>query len=565
MCNQVNRLVGWLVAVLLFTLSFSVISQNNPSLLVAAKEQDWQKVTALLNSGNEDVNATQEDGATALAWAVHWDHRDTVERLLEAGADPGIGNDYGITPLFLAAKNRSISMVKTLLEVEGGADPNTTLWSGETLLMTAARSGFIEVVEVLLEHGADLNVREPRRDQSALMWAIAFGHPDTARLLIEHGAEVNAKTKMLDEDFTPMVLEGYTMNVDVTPRGGYTPMTFAARVGDRETAKLLLERGADVNGVYNDHGPPLVIAAAAGYEELALFLLEHGADPNLTDVNGMTALHYAMRDGLKPLHNIKITGKTVEQDKDSLLPGGNMYKLAEALLEKGGNPNAGMKYPPPNLRVRPSRIPRFHMGGATPLLLASSAQDIKGMKMLLEAGADPLKGTKVNQEILNEESQVHSSENQMLANATPLMAALGMGRRNKQIFSQTQQKTVIAAAKMLINKGADINEATASGWTPLHAAAFIGANTLVEFLVQEGAKINVKNGCNQTPLSLALRASTVGLVEIELPSDIRQSTAELLIKLGADDKSASGPVGECVLGRAGLEVERDLQKEIRVE
>ena len=558
-------MVAWLLTGLLFTFSFTVASQNNPTLLQAAKEQDWQQVLTLLNAGREDINATQEDGTTALAWAVHWDHRETVERLLGAGADPDIGNDYGITPLFLAAKNRSISMVQILLEVEGGADPNTTMWSGETLLMTAARSGFIEVVETLLEHGADVNAREPRRDQTALMWAIAFGHPNTARLLIEHGAEVNAKTKMLDEEFTPMVLEGYTVNVDVTPRGGYTPITFAARNGDRTTAELLLERGADVNGVYNEHGPPLVIAAAAGYEDLALYLLEQGADPNLPDANGMTALHYAVRDGLKPLHNIKITNKPVEHDRDSLLPGGNMYALAKALLARGANPNAEMKYPPPNLRVRPSRIPRFHMGGATPLLLAAATQDLKSMEMLLKAGADPLKGTKVNQEILYQETQVHSSENQMLANATPLMVALGMGRRNKQIYSEAQQETAIAAATMLINRGADINEATASGWTPLHAAAFIGANTLVKFLVEKGARINMKNGCGQTPLSLALRASTIGLVEIELPSDIRQSTAELLTKLGANDTFASAPVGECVLGRAGLEVERDLQKEIRVE
>jgi uncharacterized protein len=563
MSKQRKRLIGWLAGVVLVGLSLATVAQDDLRLVEAAKQQDWQALRALLQEGSVNVNTTQADGATALAWAVHWDERVAAERLLEAGADPDIGNDYGITPLFLAIKNRRAGMVKTLLEVEGGADPNATLWSGETPLMAAARTGQTQVATLLLEYGARVNVSEPRRDQSALMWAIAFGHPETARVLIDHGAKVNARTKMLNEDFTPMELEGYIKNVSVTPGGGYTPLMFAARGGDMESARLLLERGAEVNGVYNEHGPPLVIAAAAGYEGLALFLLEQGADPNMADANGLTALHYAMRDGLKPLHNIKITSATVEQDKDSLLPGGNMYELAVAILARGADPNPGMKYPPPSLRVRPSRIPRFNMGGATPFFLATAAQDLPAMKLLLEAGADPLLGTKINEETFYRETKIHSSENQMLGNATPVMVALGMGRRNKQGFKPAEENKAMEAAKLLISLGADVNAATASGWTPLHAAAFIGANTLVAFLVEAGASMNVRNGCGQTPLSLALRASTVGLVEIELPSDIRESTAELLMALGADDSAASAPIGECVLGRAGLEAELDLQKKIR--
>lgn len=561
MCGEVSRHKDWLAAVWLLAFACTV-SASDVELVEAAKQQDWDTVRTLLRSS--DANARQADGSTVLAWAVHWDQKQVAQQLLGAGADPDIGNDYGVTPLFLAIKNRSVEMVDILLEA--GADTEVGLWSGETPLMTAAKAGNTQVVGLLLARGVDVNAREPRRGQSALMWAISFGNPDVARVLIEHGAEVEARTTMLNEQFKPMVLDGFAKNVDVTPRGGYTPLMFAARVGDRETTRLLLERGAEVNSVDHEHGPPLVIAAAEGHEQLALYLLEQGADPNLPDANGMTALHYTMRDGLKSLHGYGYKSRSatvVGRDKDVVLPGDNMYELAEALLARGANPNAAIKFPPPALRSRPARKPLFYLIGATPFLLATATQDITALKLLLEEGADPMRGTVIDEVALQRETKRHGSENQYLANVTPLMVAVGMGRRTDQQFSPEQEQQALESARLLVSLNSDVNAATASGWTPLHAAAFLGADTLVQFLVDKGANVNVRNGCGQTPHSLALRTSTAGLTENPKTEDVRESTAKLLVELGADDKAASGPAGVCILGRAGLEVELQLQKKVK--
>ena len=233
-----------LVFVLFSMASVFIHADSKLQLVELAKEQEWSAVHSLLNEKSTDVNARQPDGATALAWATYWDDLATVQHLLDAGADPDLGNDYGVTPLILAAENRSMPVIEALLKA--GTDPNTPLWSGATPLMVVSKSGLRKGTQLLLQHGADVNVQEPVRGQSALMWAISAGHTDVASLLVESGADINAKTHMLkaDFDFQPMLMQGYTANVNGTSQGGYTPLSFAALNGDIDTARLLLDKGA---------------------------------------------------------------------------------------------------------------------------------------------------------------------------------------------------------------------------------------------------------------------------------------------------------------------------------
>jgi len=578
----VNKSVTALLVLIFQTVSAQAATDF--TLVDAAKSQDWAEVQALLESGQADVNAAQPDGATALAWSAYWDEAKTARRLLRSGADANIANDYGITPLILACQNRSLGMVEVLLD--NGADPNTAFWSGVTPLMSAAKSGNVDVVRALIDAGADANVTEPRRGQSALMWAISFGHPDVARVLIEAGADVTVRTTKLNEDFRPMQLEAYTKSVSGTAQGGYSALMFAARQGDIDTARLLLDRGVDVNAESGVDGSALVIASAAGHEDLALLLLDAGASPDSVDAGGVTALHYALRDGLKVLHGYNISEGAVVcnfggdptrckplavlsdnelaffndqksdlylQDKEidprEPLPGRNMHRLANALLAKGADSNAAMNYPPPHLRL--ARLSMFNMTGATPFLLAAAAQDISAMDMmLLREDVEALTGTSINEDIFYAQMKAQGDDNEIQANATTFMVATGLGRKSD--FSPDEEARAIQAAERLIARGADVNEATATGWTPMHAAAYIGAESLISFLVANGADINAMTGCGQTPMSLALGANVAGLLDRTVP---QVETAELLLDLGAANVSADSAVGECVLGRGGLEAD----------
>jgi hypothetical protein len=87
----------------------------------------------------DNVNASQPDGATALHWAVHWEHVEMTGRLIGAGADVNVHNDLGMFPLLMAGRAGNATLVQHLLAA--GADPDQSLEGGETALMAAARVG----------------------------------------------------------------------------------------------------------------------------------------------------------------------------------------------------------------------------------------------------------------------------------------------------------------------------------------------------------------------------------------------------------------------------------------
>lgn len=552
-------LVGWLAISL-----FSVTSSFAAELLDAVKEGDREAVESLLRQ-NADVNVSQPDGATALAWAVHRDDLEVADLLIGAGADLNAANDYGVTPLSLACSNRNTAMVQKL--ASAGADPNVPQWTGETPFMTCARTGLVDAVKFLLTHGADVNMSENRRGQTALMWAIAEGYPDVARVLIEHGADIHAKSHMLS-GLTPKAFLTYYGELQVSSSGGFTPLLFAAQQGDIETASLLLEKGADVNYSAPDEGSALLLASSYGHEDLALFFLENGADPMITagDGSAITSLHYALRDGIKELMASKGAGlftQIVQQEQQSAtermqeagpLPGASMPRLAKALIESGADVNAPLKNAP--LRLREGGRSYVSIVGATPFLLAAASSDVRAMTLLLEVGANPRVTTVVDEK--ENPSGVYSDEAQLQGSATPLLAAAGLGRTRARRGAVLEKG--LNTVKTLLNMGFDVNEANDLGWTPVHAAVYAGENEMVQLLVDNGAKLDVQNGCGQTPLSIADASSARGLVQIPRA---RPSTEELLRKLGAGATVPPGPVGRCIEGRYGIEyfVERDKDQE----
>jgi len=362
-----------------------------PPLIEAAKERDWDAVGELIAAG-ADVTARAPDGATALHWASYWDNTEAAALLVRAGADAGARNDLGATPLWLASLNGSAPMVRLLLDA--GADPNAALLAGETPVMTAARTGGAEALELLLSAGGDPNAHGSR-GQTALMWAAGQGHPAAVGALLRHGADVHARSDTWSQVMA-VPPHADPSNQQSVPHGNDTPLLFAARVGDVESARLLIDAGADVNDADAWGVSATTYAAHSGFHELLELLLERGADPN------------AQEAGFSPLH-----AAVMRRDLD----------MARTLLEHGAEPDARLENWTPTRRASADWSIHPSLVGATAFWLAARLGDPEMMRLLAEHGADPL--------FVHEVSYVGGSgtfgSEWMREATTALMAAAGIG------------------------------------------------------------------------------------------------------------------------------------------
>jgi ankyrin repeat protein len=415
-------------------------SPDSP-LTAAVKRGDTAAVRALLQK-KADVNAPEADGTTALHWAAHRDDTATADVLIRAGAEVDAANRYGVRPIALAAVNGNAAMIELLLEA--GANPNLAQPEGETPLMTAARSGNALALQVLLAHGADVKARERWRGQDALTWAAGEGHIRAAQLLLAHGADVNARSN-----------------------DGYTPLAFAARQGHSDLVKVLLEAGANINDTTKAGPGPLTLAIHNSHWDIAALLLEKGADPNI-NASGSTPLHLAIqvRDPHVEFFDAPPSTSTLES-----------LDVIKMLLDRGVDVNARMTRQFPGLQG-PLDMP---LVGATPFFVAAKSADVEVMRLLLKHGADPLLATQ--------------------GKATPLMAAAGVGFR--QGASLRTEAEALEAVKLAFEHGGNVNAANAIGFTALHGAAIRGANAIVKFLVEKGARLDAKDKIGRTPFMIA--------------------------------------------------------------
>ena len=447
----------FVVTVLVGSLAGYAVAAEETALADAAEHGDGVLVRELILDG-ADVNARQADGMTALHWAVYLDEPDTASLLVSSGAEVNAVNRYGVTPLSLAATNGNANLITLLLDA--GANAQASLRGGETVLMTAARTGNLEAVEALLLKGADSNKRESN-NQTALMWAAAEGHLQAMRTLIEAGADIGARTVV---PATPLRtgLEGPAPH-------GFTSLLFAVRAGHIEAVRLLLEAGANVNDRLPDGMNTIVLASTNAHWELGVFLADRGADPNGAE-QGWTALH-AMTWVRMPNFGFNPPGPVTTGTIDSL-------DFARALVERGADVNALMTAEPRNgYRNALNRV------GATPLLMAARLADAPLMRVLMELGADPT--------IANEDG------------TTVLMVASGVGIHSPGEDPGTEAEA-LACVALALELGGDPNAIDQLGETALHGAAYRGANSIVDILIEHGANtFDIENAAGWTPLRIA--------------------------------------------------------------
>jgi ankyrin repeat protein len=478
----------------------------------AVQHRDQQAVLSLLKE-KVDVNAAQGDGATALHWAAYLEDVETTALLIRAGAKVSTPNNYGVTPLVLASENGNAAIIEQL--VKAGADPNGAVRSKETPLMLAARAGRVEAVKALLRAGANVNAKEDWNGQTALMWAAAEGHGPVVQALIEAGADLKARST-----------------------AGTTPLIFAVRKGDLPAVKALLAAGADVNEKRPDLATPLLVAIINGHADLVDLLLDKGADPNAeggsTDLTVQGVRARPIKIDIKPIpHHQQLLQVATEGGNGRNNSWGKPLQAAvhvanwhisdqfiavhidrlrviKSLLAHGADVNGRNTDMEP--RWSGARY-RRRLVGATAFLFAAKSADIEVMRLLLEHGADPRINTGIN--------------------ITPLMAAAGIAWASNQ--DRASEEQVLEVVKFLVEKlDADVNFANDVGETAMHAAAYRGANSVVQYLYDKGGKLDVVAKDGRTPLIIADGVEYGNSFAASAP------TAALLRKLDAQEMKCPG-------------------------
>jgi len=216
--------------------------------------------------------------------------RAAVMELIAASADVNAQSIDGTTALHWAVYQKDLELVKHLLEQ--GADPDISNDYHASPMTVASVHGDYAIMQALVDAGGDIESFNPE-GQTLLMAVARTGNTETARLLLERGANVNA-------------VEGW---------GGQTALMWAASQKQPQMVALLLEYGAEADARGKDHDWPrwitseprnkplqrggftaLLYAAREGCKDCVEALLDAGADINLPDIDNGTPLLMAMQN-----------------------------------------------------------------------------------------------------------------------------------------------------------------------------------------------------------------------------------------------------------------------------
>ena len=303
--------------------------------------------------------------------------------------------------------------------IDKGASPDAS-FGRATALSVAAFFGRREIVDLLLERGAGIDKGDDETGATALFQSIMGLEPEIARLLVDRGGDVNRKTKP-----------------------GMSALMLAAASKQVDTAAMLVEHGADVGAKDANELTPLMYAAEGGSPEIAGLLIEHGAEIDARSKLGTTALMAAIERG----H----TG------------------IFEMLLAGGADIN--LKVP----------------SGRTALWSAVDNRRADMARVLIGKGAD------VNVALKGE----------FWANTPTLL--------HRAIY--TMQPDI---ARTLVEAGEDVNAKNESGLTPLMRAAWSEQADIVKLLVEKGADINAKGEKNRTALWYAKKVNNKEIAKMLL-------------------------------------------------
>ncbi|HTA40791.1 MAG TPA: ankyrin repeat domain-containing protein [Bryobacteraceae bacterium] len=347
--------------------------------------------------------------------------------------------------------------------------PVAAFCAGPSEVADAAERGDTPTVRSLVEHHADVNATQGD-GATALLWAVHRSDKEMVDLLLQAGANPKAGN-----------------------RDGSTPLWQACIAGDAGVIASLLKAGADANEKLPLGRTPLMAAARTGNVDAIKALIDHGANVNAREtLRGTTPLMWAADEGhAAAIKFLAEHGADIAAQSD--------------LAERGRGPALG-KSNDPRKAVAAQGAARA-AGQASPALgafrddnSAFSQQSQQRTRGQGRAGAGAAAPAESQQDFQGDDA------------AAAAAASFGFGGRRQAPAKDGGAITPLVYAarandlesvKALLAAGANINQTTGYGWSPLLVATQNRYYKLAAFLLDHGANVNLTNKGGWTPLYLA--------------------------------------------------------------
>ncbi len=458
-------------------------TQGKKELVVAVFDNDINKVREIVNKGiNVDFMVVSIGDENVKGIKVHIKRIDAVLVIVEKGQ-----GRYGYTPLHRSIIFGYIDIVRILLE--GGADKNLKDGYGRTPLHLATRKNNLDCVRVLLDYNVSLDERisekssttgETELGDTALITAAMYGYIDIVELLLNKGANVNG-----------------------IGRHGLTPLIVASITCKFSIVEILIKNNADIY-IQSDNGSTAMSSAEEhGFDDIAM-LLQNTSNQNPNTYVLAEILMDALKaeNHKKALEIVKNVNSVnyIDNNKASLLfiaAAKGYFEVCKILINKGAKLNLQAE------------------NGGTALMLASQQAHLEIVKLLIK------KGAKLDVQGINGWTALMEASYQKNTNIVKILIVNGakldvQDNQSRTALIQAARDGYTEIVKLLLDKGAKVNLQDNGGWTALIHAARDGYTEIVKLLLDKGAKVNLQDNYGWTALMDASRQSEKEVVKLML-------------------------------------------------
>lgn len=451
------------------------------------------KAVKFFIENNANVEIATFDGTTPLVLAIEENKPKIVELLIKEGK----ANIYGVYaketekyPIYCAVKNKNLNMIKILL------NNNFDLKRESYILSYAMENSDENIVKYLVENGADMYSYEI----TALYQAVLNLNPKLVEYFLDKGASIEKAggTDVYGNIMMAAAGSKFNNSNDKSP----VDLTLLEKSAEN-SAKIteMLIGKADKN-IINDSlegKTPLIIAVGNSYIDTAKILIENGANINAVDFEGWSALSYAVNNGDIEIAKLLLENKA--KIKDELL-----IAIKSPIVESSINI---MKL----LIDNKANINYTDENGFNPLNIAIESGDMELTKFLITNGAN------VNSLMQDGVSLIGYAIAQNNMDLLQILIENGanVNYTNGDSWADTPLKTASRlgldnVVRILLTRNADINAVDMNGNTALHTAALNSQLSVVKLLLEKNPNLDIQNKVGNTALHLAVISGNIDIV-----------------------------------------------------